>query len=76
MDNCKVISAPISSSTYVDQDESGTPIYITKYRGILGKMGVFWDEDMHTFFHKSDMIPQSTTLSTSSDPSEPLIITN
>lgn len=35
MDNCKVIATPISSSTYVDQDESGTLIDITKYWGML-----------------------------------------
>lgn len=35
MDNCKEIARPVSSSTYVNQDESGTPIDITKYWGMI-----------------------------------------
>lgn len=31
MDNCKVIATPMSSSAYMDQDESYTLIDITKY---------------------------------------------
>ncbi|XP_050875851.1 uncharacterized mitochondrial protein AtMg00810-like [Lathyrus oleraceus] len=32
MDSCKQMSTPMGSGTYVDQDESGTSIDITKYR--------------------------------------------
>ena len=38
MDNCKAMNTPMGSSTYVDQDESGTPIDITKYRGMIGSL--------------------------------------
>lgn len=38
MENCKEIATPMSSSTYVDQDESGKPIDITKYRGMIGSL--------------------------------------
>ncbi|XP_050878381.1 uncharacterized mitochondrial protein AtMg00810-like [Lathyrus oleraceus] len=33
MDGCKAMSTPMGSGTYVDQDESGVLIDITKYRG-------------------------------------------
>ncbi|XP_058745856.1 uncharacterized mitochondrial protein AtMg00810-like [Vicia villosa] len=32
MDNCKAMSMPMGSGTYVDQDESGVSIDITKYQ--------------------------------------------
>ncbi|XP_050891644.1 secreted RxLR effector protein 161-like [Lathyrus oleraceus] len=32
MDNCKAMSTPMGSGTYVDQDKSGISIDITKYR--------------------------------------------
>ncbi|XP_058773126.1 uncharacterized mitochondrial protein AtMg00810-like [Vicia villosa] len=32
MDNCKIMSTPMGSGTYVDQDESGVSVDITKYR--------------------------------------------
>lgn len=35
MENCKVISTLMSLSTYVDQDESGTQVDITKYLGMI-----------------------------------------
>lgn len=38
MDNCKLIFTSMSSSTYMDQDEFGTPIDITKYRGVTGSL--------------------------------------
>ena len=38
MDNCKAMNTPMGSGTYVDQDESGTPIDITKYRGMIGSL--------------------------------------
>ncbi|KAK2390888.1 putative mitochondrial protein [Trifolium repens] len=38
MENCKEIATPMSTSTYVDQDESGKPIDITKYRGMIGSL--------------------------------------
>ena len=38
MDNCKVMSTPMSSDIYVDQDESGVSINITKYRGMIGSL--------------------------------------
>jgi hypothetical protein len=38
MDSCKAMSTPMGSGTYVDQDESGTSIDITKYRGMIGSL--------------------------------------
>ena len=38
MDGCKAMSTPMGSGTYVDQDEFGTPIDITKYRGMIGSL--------------------------------------
>ena len=38
MDNCKSIHMPMGSGTYVDQDESGISIDITKYRGMIGSL--------------------------------------
>src|ERR1051325_9194590 len=38
MENCKAMNTPMGSGTYVDQDESGTPIDITKYRGMIGSL--------------------------------------
>ncbi|CAI8597397.1 unnamed protein product [Vicia faba] len=38
MDNCKAMSTPMGSGTYVDQDESGVSIDITKYRGMIGSL--------------------------------------
>lgn len=38
MDSCKQMSTPMGSRTYVDQDESGTSIDITKYRGMIGSL--------------------------------------
>ncbi|XP_050888775.1 uncharacterized mitochondrial protein AtMg00810-like [Lathyrus oleraceus] len=36
MDSCKVMSTPMGSGSYVDQDKSGVSIDITKYRGMIG----------------------------------------
>ncbi|XP_050888753.1 secreted RxLR effector protein 161-like [Lathyrus oleraceus] len=38
MDLCKAISTPMGSGTYVDQDEFGVAIDITKYRGMIGSL--------------------------------------
>ncbi|XP_050878824.1 secreted RxLR effector protein 161-like [Lathyrus oleraceus] len=38
MDNCKAMSTPMGSGTYVGQDESGVSIDITKYRGMIGSL--------------------------------------
>jgi hypothetical protein len=38
MDACKNIATPMGSGTYLDQDEFGTPIDITKYRGMIGSL--------------------------------------
>src|ERR1044072_1718609 len=38
MDSCKVMNTPMGSGTYVDQDESGIPIDITKYRVMIGSL--------------------------------------
>ena len=38
MDKCKEIATPMSPSTYIDKDESGKPIEITKYRGMIGSL--------------------------------------
>ena len=38
MDTCKEMSTPMGSSSYVDQDESGVSINITKYRGMIGSL--------------------------------------
>ncbi|XP_050890387.1 uncharacterized mitochondrial protein AtMg00240-like [Lathyrus oleraceus] len=38
MDACKDIATPMGSRTYLDQDESGTPIDITKYRGMISSL--------------------------------------
>ncbi|XP_050914986.1 secreted RxLR effector protein 161-like [Lathyrus oleraceus] len=38
MDNYKAMSTPMGSETYVDQDESGVSIDITKYRGMIGSL--------------------------------------
>jgi hypothetical protein len=38
MDGCKAMSTPMGSGTYVDQDESGVSIDITKYRGMIGSL--------------------------------------
>ncbi|XP_050890814.1 uncharacterized mitochondrial protein AtMg00810-like [Lathyrus oleraceus] len=38
MDACKDIATPMGLGTYLDQDESGTPIDITKYRGMIGSL--------------------------------------
>src|ERR1043165_2062136 len=38
MEDCKGMNTPMGSGTYVDQDESGTPIDITKYRGMIGSL--------------------------------------
>ncbi|XP_050918890.1 secreted RxLR effector protein 161-like [Lathyrus oleraceus] len=35
MDTCKDIATPMGSGAYLDHDESGTPIDITKYRACL-----------------------------------------
>ncbi|XP_050887256.1 secreted RxLR effector protein 161-like [Lathyrus oleraceus] len=36
MDSCKAMYTPMGSGTYVDQDESGVSIDITKYQGMIG----------------------------------------
>lgn len=38
MDAFKDIATPMGSWTYLDQDESKTPIDITKYRGMIGSL--------------------------------------
>lgn len=38
MDTCKDIATPMGSRTYLDQDESRTPIDITKYWGMIGSL--------------------------------------
>ncbi|XP_050916749.1 secreted RxLR effector protein 161-like [Lathyrus oleraceus] len=38
MDAFKDIATPMGSGTYLDQDESGTPNDITKYRGMIGSL--------------------------------------
>ena len=38
MDNCKEMSTPMGSGSYVVQDESGVSIDITKYRGMIGSL--------------------------------------
>ncbi|XP_050875513.1 secreted RxLR effector protein 161-like [Lathyrus oleraceus] len=38
MDVCKYIATPMGSGTYLYQDEFGTPIDITKYRGMIGSL--------------------------------------
>lgn len=38
MENCNDISTPMGSTTYVDQSESGTPVDIKKYRGMIGSL--------------------------------------
>ncbi|XP_050875078.1 secreted RxLR effector protein 161-like [Lathyrus oleraceus] len=38
MDSCKAMSTPMGSGTYVDQDESGVSIDITKYQGMIGSL--------------------------------------
>lgn len=41
MDNCKEMTTPMGSETYVDQDEFGGSIDITKYRGMIGSLLYF-----------------------------------
>ncbi|XP_050909772.1 secreted RxLR effector protein 161-like [Lathyrus oleraceus] len=36
MDHCKEMAIPMGSGSYIDIDESGIPIDITKYRGMIG----------------------------------------
>ncbi|XP_050918969.1 secreted RxLR effector protein 161-like [Lathyrus oleraceus] len=38
MDSCTAMSTPMGSGSYVDQDESGVSIEITKYRGMIGSL--------------------------------------
>ncbi|XP_050895881.1 secreted RxLR effector protein 161-like [Lathyrus oleraceus] len=38
MDNCKAMSTPMGSGTYVDQYESGVSIDITKYQGMISSL--------------------------------------
>ncbi|XP_050896556.1 secreted RxLR effector protein 161-like [Lathyrus oleraceus] len=38
MDSCKEMSTPMGSGSYVDQDESGVSIDITKYRGMIDSL--------------------------------------
>lgn len=38
MDECKAMTTPMGSGTYVDQDESGKSIDITKYQGMIGSL--------------------------------------
>ncbi|XP_050889605.1 secreted RxLR effector protein 161-like [Lathyrus oleraceus] len=38
MDSCKEMSTPMGSGSYVDQDESGVSIDITKYRCMIGSL--------------------------------------
>ncbi|XP_050897651.1 uncharacterized mitochondrial protein AtMg00810-like [Lathyrus oleraceus] len=38
MDSCKDMATPMGSGTYLDQDESRTPIDITKYRAMIGSL--------------------------------------
>ncbi|XP_050895522.1 secreted RxLR effector protein 161-like [Lathyrus oleraceus] len=41
MGNCKAMATPMGSKTYVDQDEFGVSIDITKYRGMIGSLLYF-----------------------------------
>ncbi|XP_050896533.1 uncharacterized mitochondrial protein AtMg00810-like [Lathyrus oleraceus] len=38
MDSCKAMSTSMGSISYVNQDESGVSIDITKYRGMIGSL--------------------------------------
>ncbi|XP_050886643.1 uncharacterized mitochondrial protein AtMg00810-like [Lathyrus oleraceus] len=38
MDNWKAMATPMGSGTYVDQDETGVSIDITKYQGMIGSL--------------------------------------
>ncbi|XP_050889504.1 secreted RxLR effector protein 161-like [Lathyrus oleraceus] len=38
MDNCKENAIPMGLGSYVDIDESGIPVDITKYRGMIGSL--------------------------------------
>lgn len=38
MDNAKEIATPMSTSCYLDKDENGKPVELTKYRGMIGSL--------------------------------------
>ena len=38
MENCKEIATPMGASTYLDKDESGKAVELTKYRGMIGSL--------------------------------------
>ena len=38
MDSCKSASTPMSVACYLDQDEAGKAVEVTKYRGIIGSL--------------------------------------
>ena len=38
MDNSKEMATPMSTSCYLDKDEEGKPVDITKYRGMIGSL--------------------------------------
>lgn len=50
MDNCKAMTTPMGSRTYVDQDESGVSIDITKYRGMVGSLLYLTENHPDTMF--------------------------
>ncbi|KAE9588848.1 putative RNA-directed DNA polymerase [Lupinus albus] len=38
VDDCKPIATPMGSSTYIDADDAGKCIEISKYRGMIGSL--------------------------------------
>ncbi|XP_073137105.1 secreted RxLR effector protein 161-like [Henckelia pumila] len=38
MENCSAISTPMSASIKLDKDESGAPVEVTMYRGLIGSL--------------------------------------
>ena len=38
LDKCKEAHTPMSTSCYLDKDEQGTPVDVSKYRGMIGSL--------------------------------------
>jgi hypothetical protein len=38
MDNAKEIRTPMGTSCYLDKDEKGKPVDVSKYRGMIGSL--------------------------------------
>jgi hypothetical protein len=38
MDNSKEMGTPMSTSCYLDKDENGKPVDVSKYRGMIGSL--------------------------------------